>query len=114
MFESPSGAIEDEPLFWEIRGYRPSWGDPVDHLSPNPPLLGVGRDFSVLTADGRWRLTKETNRIGLFDLVEDPTGHVNVFDEHPDQVEEMIAMYQTWSEEMRLSREGILSESIEK
>jgi arylsulfatase A-like enzyme len=107
LFENPSGEIEDQTLFWESRAFSPIWASPRDHLSPSPPLLAEGLNFSVLSADGRWRLTKDRALIALFDLAEDPTCHTNVFDEHPDQVEKMVALYQSWSEEMLRSREKL-------
>ncbi len=55
----------------------------------------------MLSADERWRLTKEASSIALFDLVADPAGHLNVIADHSVRVDEMVTMYAAWVRETR-------------
>ena len=72
-----NGGNRKRPRFWET--YQPGLGT----LS-----------FSLLSADGRWRLSSMYGwPPALFDLRLDPGGHQDVSAEHPDRVKAMQTLY---------------------
>ena len=68
---------EDSFRFWEK--YNPRFGT---------------MNFSVLSADGRWRLSYDSERnVSLYDLASDPTGYRDVAGDYPEQVEALRNQY---------------------
>src|SRR5690606_5774820 len=57
-------------------------------------------DFSVLSADGRWRLSNEA----LFDLSEDPEARTDVAGTHPDIQQQLINEFLRWRTTARRPR----------
>jgi arylsulfatase A-like enzyme len=75
--------LPDRPLFWE--------------------LYARGRyHYSVLSADGRWRLWRVWDgSVRLFDLASDPHGTRDVHPRHPATVAELDERYRTWHDTQR-------------
>lgn len=70
------------PLYWEY-------------------LDSIYQSYSVLSADGRWRYTQLYQKRSLNDLVADPTGTVNVLDQHPQIAAKLTEDYLRWRETAR-------------
>jgi hypothetical protein len=103
LLEGDPAGVDPSRLFWEYHAWAGPW---ANRVRPTPRELASadlqrGFDFSVLTADGRWRLSKEQEDIALFDLSADPTGYTNVHAEYPQIVADLLAQYRSWSREMR-------------
>jgi arylsulfatase A-like enzyme len=77
---------------------------------PTPQLYWEYSDsqthnYSVLSADGRWRLTKSSLWIApntLNDLAADPSGEVNVLDRHPEIAAKLAEEYLLWRKAARI------------
>lgn len=79
----------------------------IDPGRPDSPQLyweymdSIYNSYSVLSADGRWRLTKETPTPTLNDLVADPSGGDNVLDRYPQVAEKLKGDYLQWRKTAR-------------
>jgi len=100
---SGAAAPPARALFWENEIYdlRRTLDIRPDRFSAHE-AGGLGRmEFAALSADGRWRLVKESAGFALFDLAGDATGHANVWEAHPERAEELLAEYRSWSADVR-------------
>jgi arylsulfatase A-like enzyme len=57
--------------------------------------------YSILSADGHWRLTNYYGLRALNDLVADPSGTDNVFDSHPEIASKLTGDYLKWRKTAR-------------
>jgi arylsulfatase A-like enzyme len=58
-------------------------------------------NYSILSADGRWRLTNFYGLRTLNDLVADPTGKTSVLEQHPQIAERLQGDYLRWRKTAR-------------
>jgi arylsulfatase A-like enzyme len=80
LFED--GEIPPRPLFWE-------------QIRP-----GGGPYYSVLSEDGRFRLSRWLGKPTLLDLTADPSGGTDLGAEHPDELRRLEALYRRWRREV--------------
>jgi len=101
LFDGVPRLVPGRPTFWEALEYVPPWATDSPAFQPAPARLAPGLDFSVLSADARWRLTKENGGLALFDLEADPSGDTDVAAEYPELVAQLVASYEEWARDTR-------------
>lgn len=71
--------LEGRPLYWDTS-------------------VDLHRKYSVLSADGRWRLYQDwVGDPSLFDLNQDPISAVNVAAAHPETITQLRTQYEHWA-----------------
>lgn len=100
---SAGPAVPAVLLFWEHAAFEAPWAEGIVPVGgrPAPADLAPGFDLSVLSADGRWRLSKEMGRVALFDLERDPAARVDVSPAHPERMDDLARAYRAWARETR-------------
>jgi arylsulfatase A-like enzyme len=140
LVQQPVGIIDLFPTLARLAGAPVP--DNLDGYDISPALSGqrlppraqfherfqYGRfGFSVLSADGRWRMyvPEENIRFSLqeapkepvlYDLGEDPHGHHNVYENYPAVIAQLTAEYRDWhrhAREIRLTRREIAGAGTE-
>jgi arylsulfatase A-like enzyme len=83
VMEGAAGILHEQ-LFWSEGGASGEWA----------------------VRSGNWKLVARPNQLELFDLEEDPSEATDLAGKHPQKVEELCRLYNTWLDQMAEPRSG--------